>query len=291
VGRQKQQGIDRSGGALYYPYGGLFTADSDHFRNGGKKIAGEPTMKIIFLISVFSIATAGLQAQDDVFSSSSTERDTIFSAVPEQMMSAGAFGGMAFISPDRMNDIIEFNNSLYNDSESPIANSVQGGLWILFRPKNLPTYFTLRAEMLTTTKAFSFTTPVTLTSSTVISNNPSTLKYRYSLYPFSIGTGTVVYKTIAKFEIAFVYALATISQTTSIEQLGETSTTYDGSGYGFRLNFQQVVPIVETIGLTFEVGYRYLTIDQFRDARGTLVKNVSMNYSGMNVAAGASYGF
>lgn len=250
-------------------------------------------MKKSFLcVLVFcTVAPTFSQVDDDVFSSSSTERDTIFAVVPIPMLSVGMFGGLAFISPEKINNQIENNNSIYNTDEFPLGRPAQWGLWIAYRPKNLPTFITLRAEMLTSLRTFSFVTNITQNDPNVTTTVASTSNYRYSLYPFSIGTGSVLYKTIAKAEIGFIYALARITQETSVPGYAQSETTYEGEGYGFRINLQQVIPIERTLGATMDIGYRFIVVNEFRDARGVSIKNTEMNYSGINLSAGLSYGF
>lgn len=251
-------------------------------------------MKILFFCFLVSCSVTLLFSQegDDVFSSTSTERDTIFAVVPVPMLSVGISGGIAFISPEKINNQIEYNNSAYNSDEFPISRPGQWGLWVAYRPKNLPTFITLRAEMMTSSREYSFITNITQPQGpTITSSVASTSKYFYSLYPFSIGTGSVLYKTIAKAEIAFIYALARITQETSVPGYTNSETTYEGEGYGFRVNLQQVIPIERTLGATIDFGYRYIIVNEFRDSRGVSIKNAEMDYSGINLSVGLSYGF
>ncbi len=247
--------------------------------------------KLFFCVLVWCFFTPLFSQDDDVFSSSSTERDTIYAIVPRPMLSIGITGGLAFISPEKMNNQIEYNNSIFNSDEFPIKRPAQWGMWIAYRPKNLPTFITLRAEMLTLSRTYSFITNVTQNDPNAITKVESSTKYRYSLYPFSIGTGSVLLKTIAKAEIAFIYALARITQETSVPGYSNSETTYEGEGYGFRLNLQQVIPIERTLGATIDIAYRFIVVDEFRDAKGVSIKNTEMNYSGINLSAGLSYGF
>jgi len=249
-------------------------------------------MKNLFLcVLACGLFTPAFSQDDDVFSSSSTERDTIFAVIPVPMLSVGVSGGLAFIKPEKINNQIEHKNSLYNSNEFPLSRPGQWGIWLSYRPKNLPTFISLRAEMLTSSRMYTLTVPITQNDSSVITSVSSTEKYRYSLYPFSIGTGSVIYKTIAKAEIAFIYAFAQITQETSVPGYTHSETTFEGEGYGFRVNLQQVIPIERTFSMTFDIGYRYLIVDEFRDNRGVTMKNMEMNYSGINLSAGLSYGF
>ena len=251
-------------------------------------------MKQLFfcVLACCSLTPVFSQVDDDVFSSTSTERDTIFAVIPIPMLSVGLYGGIAVLNPDKINNQIEANNSIYNTEEFPLKRPGQWGLWFAYRPKNLPTYISLRAEMLTSTREYSFVTNITQPGSpTVSSTVASSASYRYSLYPFSVGAGSVLFKTIAKVEIAFIYALARITQETSVPGYVESETTYEGEGYGFRINLQQVIPIERTLGATFEIGYRFIVVNEFRDSKGVSIKNTEMDYSGINLSAGLSYGF
>ena len=92
-------------------------------------------------------------------------------------------------------------------------------------------------------------------------------------------------------EVGFVYAYASLATTTDMDSYGSSKTSYTGEGYGFRMDLQQVVPISGAFSITFEFGYRYLNLDDFRDSRGRLLNNFSVDYSGVSVQAGLSYGF
>ncbi len=247
--------------------------------------------KLFFCVLVCCSLTPLFSQDDDVFSSSSTERDTIFAVVPRPMLSVGIFGGLAFIKPEKINNQVEYNNSTYNSDEFPISRPGQWGLWISYRPKNLPTFITLRAELLTSLRTYSFTTNITQNDPSVITKVESSTKYRYSLYPFSIGTGSVLLKTTAKAEIGFIYALARITQETTVPGYSNSETTYEGEGYGFRINLQQVIPIERTLGATLDIGYRFIVVNEFRDAKGVSIKSTEMDYSGINLSVGLSYGF
>lgn len=249
-------------------------------------------IKIILCAALYFIPLiAQAQDEDRVFVSSSTERDTIYAAVPQPMLSVGLTGGVAFISPNKMNDQIEQNNSLYNTTEFPISRPAQWGAWISYRPKNLPTFLSLRAELLSSTRTYSFVTNVTQNDPNVIASISSTSKHTYTVLPFTIGSGSVIYKTVAKAEIGFIYALAWIAQETDVPGYSNSETTYEGEGYGFRLNLQQVIPIERTFSMTMDLGYRFIVINEFRDAKGVSIKNTEVDYSGIMLSFGASYGF
>lgn len=250
-------------------------------------------MRVFFILTLAIAAVSMMSAQegDQVLVRTSTERDTIFAEIPEPKMSIGLTGGLAFVTPEVINNQIERFNSLYNSSEEPIRRPANWGLWFAYRPKNLPTFLSLRAEMMSTTRTYSFTTNITGNGPTVIAQVPSTSTRTYTVYPFSIGTGSVLLKTLAKAEIDFVYAVGQMSERVEVPGYSDTETVYEGEGYGFRINLQQMIPIEGTVGFTMDIGYRFLLIDEFRDARGVKAKDLELNYSGMLVAAGLSYGF
>ncbi len=252
------------------------------------------TMKnYLFGILIFcSLTPVFAQEGDQVFVSTSTERDTIYREIPVPMLSVGMTGGIAFISPEDVNNAIEHNNSVYNGSEFPLTRPAQWGLWISYRPKNLPNYLTLRAEMLTASRTYSFATIVTSTNPNVTDATvASTLKHTYSVYPFTIGTGSVLYKTIAKAEIGFIYAIGRITHVTDVPGYTHSESVYEGEGYGFRVNLQQMIPIEKTFSATMDIGYRLIVIDEFRDAKGVMIKNTELNFSGICLSFGLAYGF
>jgi hypothetical protein len=231
------------------------------------------------------------QEGDQVFISRSTERDTIYAVVPQPMLSFGVTGGLTFVNPEDLNSMIERNNSIYGASEYTVKRPAQWGIWMSYRPKNLPTFVTLRAELLTSERSFPFTAQVTGSSPTVIASVASSVKQRYTVMPFTIGSGTVFEKTIARGEIGFVYALAWVTQTTEVPGYSNSETTYEGEGYGFRVNLQQVIPLEGTFSMTMDLGYRFLIIDDFRDEKGFSTLDTQINYSGIMLGLGLSYGF
>ena len=248
------------------------------------------TIISLFLVSL-SVSILSAQEEDQVLVRSSTERDTIFAEIPQPKMSIGLTGGIAFVTPEVINNQIERFNSIYNSDEYPIRRPANWCFWFSYRPKNLPTFLALRAELLSSTRSYSFITNITGAGSTVIDRVPSTSTRTYSVYPFSVGTGSVILKTLAKAEIDFVYAVAQMSERVEVPGYSNTETVYEGEGYGFRINLQQMIPIDGTLGVTMDIGYRFLLIDEFRDARGVKATNLELNYSGMIASAGLSYGF
>lgn len=245
----------------------------------------------IIAVCIFAFSLLFAQVDDRVFERASTEQDTIFAEVPQPMVSVGLIGGIAFISPDNVNNQIESNNNLFQSNEYPIKRPGQWGIWISYRPKNLPTFLFLRSEFLTSSRSYSFITSITGSDPTVLANVSSSAKYTYTVLPFTIGTGSVIYKTVAKAELGFVYALAWITQLTDVPGYSQSEKIYEGEGYGFRINLQQVIPVERTFSVTMEIGYRYIVIDEFRDAKGVSIKSTEIDYSGVNLSAGLAYGF
>lgn len=72
---------------------------------------------------------------------------------------------------------------------------------------------------------------------------------------------------------------------------GSSENSYDSDGYGGRLMIQQVIPIDRAFGITIELGYRYLSLDGFRDSKGRLLSKFEADYTGVTLMAGLSYGF
>ena len=250
-------------------------------------------MKTSMLISLCLLSTMvySQNAEQDTVDSYTEEIDTIFVHVPTPVLSVGFSGGASFINPENINNHIEFENSIYNTDVRTIRTPGQWSLWLTYRPKNIPTFLTFRAEMLRSNREFNFQTPSTQDTSTPTGMLNVTAGSTYAIYPFSISSGAVLLKTRMKAEIGFIYALATITHETTTQNGGSSSTTYEGDGYGFRLSLQQVVPIEKRIGATFEIGYRFLFLDEFRDTRGTKISGIEADYSGMFLMIGISYGF
>jgi|GEM_PF-3463020 len=249
-------------------------------------------MNIFFLALVcfFSIISAQTHERDTLWTSSE-EVDTLFEKVPTPVLSVGISGGVTFINPDKINSQIEFNNSVFNASERPIRTPVQLAAWMAFRPVNFPNYLSLRAEMISASRSFSFSTVETNNGGNTTGTLTGTATSHYTVYPISFNTGGVFPKTRVKLEIGFVYAIAMFTDETQMDQVGTLDeNTYEGSGYGFRIMAQQVLPIDRSFSLTLDFTYRYLVIEDFRDPRGRSITNFEANYNGINLMMGLSYG-
>ncbi len=249
-------------------------------------------MKINFVLLIFavSIACAQKQERDTIFVQRS-EVDTLFSSFPVPVFSLGVSVGATFLNPEAINNQIEFNNSVFNESQAQIRTVAQWSAWFAFRPKNMPNFFSFRGEYITASRTFAYVGVVTDNAGDIVRKFDASFTSNYSLYPFSINTGSYIPKTTVKAEIGFVYAYASLTNTTGMDVYGSSKTIYDAEGYGFRIALQQVIPISGAIGLTLDFGYRYLNIDDFRDSQGRVLDNFSVNYSGVSVQAGFFYGF
>lgn len=238
-------------------------------------------MKNIFVLSL--CITSLLLSQDE-------EVDTLFAAVSSPVLSMGVSGGATFIDPEMINTQIEFNNSVFDAAEPPIRHPAQFSVWIAFRPKNLPNYLSLRGEIISSSRTFPFLTGGTNDTGGTRSQITGSSVSRYNVYPISINTGQVIPKTRIKMEIGFVYALAVFTDETEIDGGGTYENTYEGTGYGFRVMAQQVVPIDQSVSFTLEFSYRYLVMDEFRDPRGRSITGFEANYNGIVLTMGLSYG-
>lgn len=219
------------------------------------------------------------------------EQDTLFSYVPSPVLSVGVSGGVSFINPNAFNDQIEFNNSAFDTDEPPIRTPALFAVWVGFRPVNLPTYFSLRGEFMRSSRTFAYVARETNSSGGAGTTFSDKAISHYTLIPLSISTGTVIPKMLVRVEIGFIYAFAMLDDIVSMGSYGETKKTYNGDGYGFRLGLQQGMPLTAKFGVTMELSYRYLKLEEFRDDRGSSLQSLVANYSGVALLIGISYGF
>ncbi len=240
-------------------------------------------VKNVLLIILVIVVTKCRSQEEEV--------DTLFAATPPPILSFGISGGVAFINPTAINDQIQFNNSAFNTNEPPIRTPGQFAVWLTFRPPNIESVISLRGEMMISTRRFTFTTRETDPSGAPGNPLSGTAISRYSLYPFSISSGTVIPKTRVKMEVGFVYAFAIFDDEVTTGSFGEQKRTYEGQGYGFRVGLQQVMPMWEKIGLSIDFAYRYLKLDEFRDSRGSTLNSMEVSYNGVSFMMGLAYGF
>lgn len=248
-------------------------------------------MKKIFFLPVFLVSAIYAQVEErDTLFPRAGEVDTLFAVVPTPVFSIGISGGVTLINPVVINNQIEFNNFTFDNNETPIRSPAQWTLWLAFRPKNLPTYLSLRGEMITASRTFAYEGIVTDNSGATTGTFNGKATTRYSVYPVSINSGGFIPKTLIKFEVGFVYAFAKFTDETNLGSYSTSENSYEGEGYGFRAMVQQVMPILPSVGLTVEFGYRYLHLDEFRDSRGRLLNTIEANYNGVSMLLGISYG-
>lgn len=248
-------------------------------------------MKTIYLLLFVSFSFLFSQYDEqDTLLTRHEEVDTLFANVSSPVFSLGLSVGTTFIDPEMVNSQIEFNNSVFDAGERPIRNPLQAAAWVAFRPKNLPNYLSLRAEIISSSRTFPFVTNGTNNSGGTTSQLNGTSVLRYNVYPISLNTGSVIPKTRIKGEIGFVYAIAAFTDETEIDQQGMYENTYEGAGYGFRVMVQQVIPVDRSFSLTIDFTYRYLIMDEFRDPRGRSIRNFEANYNGVVLMLGFSYG-
>jgi len=73
---------------------------------------------------IFSVSLVSAQRQErDTILCSRSEVDTLFSSVTTPVFSLGVSGGAAFLNPEAINNQIEFNNSVFNESQSSCKDS------------------------------------------------------------------------------------------------------------------------------------------------------------------------
>jgi hypothetical protein len=244
----------------------------------------------LILLFVSAIASAQTEVRDTIFVRAE-EVDTILANVPTPVFSMGILGGITFINPEAINKQIEFSNSVFNSSETPIRRLAQWSVWFTFRPKNMSSFFSLRGEFLTTSRTFCYTGIVTNNTGNTTNSFDGTVTSRYTVVPFSISTGTFITKMMVKGEIGFTYAIASIKDKTDMGSYGSSENSYDADGYGFRAALQQVIPIDRVFGINIEACYRFLRFDDFRDSKGRQLNDFEVNYNGITLMIGLSYGF
>ena len=73
--------------------------------------------------------------------------------------------------------------------------------------------------------------------------------------------------------------------------MGSSENLYNSDGYGARVMIQQVIPIDRTFGITVELGYRFLYLDEFRDSKGRQLESFQANFTGVTLMLGYPTGF
>ncbi len=216
--------------------------------------------------------------------------DTVMTNVAPSMFGVGFQIGPTFINPDYINNQIEFVNQATNSSMRPIRDAALWSVWLSVRPKNVYNYVSFRAEYISNTRSYTSVTQMTDHTGANSGTMETSVTTRYTLYPLSLNVGAVIPKTAAKFEIGFLYAFAVMNETGTMQNGGGYDKQFDGEGFGLRTSLQFLFPLQDKYAGTIDVGYRYLSISEFRDERGNSLKHFVADYSGVIFSLGLSYG-
>lgn len=235
------------------------------------------------LLSLLFLFTLPLSAQE--------ETDTIFATIGPPKLMIGINGGISFIRPEVMNKQIEYYNVAFGSSVPLLRNSPLFSVWLDIRPKNIVNYISLRGEMITNSRDFSISIPGTNNAGVLTNLMTVDVTTTYRVYPLSINAGSYLPKTSTKVEIGFVYALGYVTEKGTIANGGNYTTEIEGDGYGFRIGVQSYLPFTATMGLTLDINYRYLKIDNYSNNRGQGLKDYDVNYSAISTQIGWAFVF
>lgn len=177
--------------------------------------------------------------------------------------------GYAAMNPKELNEHIANSNTQMNSTAKSIKSMPELSGTLTFSPNESGAIITLRGGYLWIERNYSFQISETNTTGTEIGKINGNLTETYSAYPFAIGVGLTNDKSTVQLQIEFIYALGYIAEEGAYTQSSGQRTSfmhsYFSPTYGFRAAVGINAPITKQIGLGFELGYRYMTFDEFEN--------------------------
>jgi len=177
--------------------------------------------------------------------------------------------GFAALNPKEVNEHIANSNTQMSSTAKSIKSMPEISGMLTFFPDASSALITLRGGYLWTERNYSFQISETNNNGAEIGKVNGALTETYSAYPFAIGVGLTNEKSTLQLHFEFIYALGYIAEEGSYTQSNSRRTNFSNSyfspTYGFRAAVGVNAPITKQIGLGFELGYRYMTFNEFEN--------------------------
>lgn len=201
--------------------------------------------------------------------------------------------GVAVMNPEEINLHIATSNTQMNAVAKSIKSMPELYASVTARPKESSAIVILRAGYLSTERTYSFTFPETDNTNTPVGTVIGSLTETYSAYPFSIGVGLQNSDQTAQFQFEFIYGLGYIEEQGSYIQTNGSRTSYTRSlfspTYGYRAALSVMVPITDKLGIGFDLGYRYMTFNEYEDQTTVQASSLEFKMSGIQGGVGLTF--
>jgi hypothetical protein len=200
--------------------------------------------------------------------------------------------GIAFMQPDKINDHITTSNDDLGSNTTIIKSMPEAAVSFSIRPMEDSQIITARVGWMYIERIYDVIIPETTTSPITNGNTSGTIKERYTMYPLSFGVGFAPKSFGSQLQFEFIYGLGYIDEDQSYTSSTGVRTKYSrtllSSAYGFRVAGHTTVKFSELIGLTLELGYRYLVFNDYVDQVTNRSKDIEFRASGLSGAVGLS---
>lgn len=198
--------------------------------------------------------------------------------------------GVSLVDPRQINDRIAMTNQVLGSNAKTIKNLPELSATVVFRPQNDFKIVLVRAGYATVERLFDVSLPWTDAAGGVLGSIDGTITETYTVYPFSLGVGMMSDDGASQFQLELCYALAEIGEEGSYrtDRSMSYSHTLTSEAYSIRVAGSVAVPVTPWLGVTVELGYRYLLFDEFEDEKGATAPWVEMPLHGVNGSVGLS---
>lgn len=201
--------------------------------------------------------------------------------------------GISAINPEQINERIGNSNYALNSSAKSIKSIPELAGAIMFRPQNDFKVLILRAGYASIERTFSISLPQTTTSPTPTGTITGEIVETYTAMPFSFGFGTTTKDNMYQFQVELIYALSTVKEEgtyrTSSGENFSYSRTLESPAYGLRVAGNATIPLSPSMGITMELGYRFMTFDEYEDEKAAAVSFLEFPVSGVSGGLGVSF--
>lgn len=236
-------------------------------------------MKTFLLCLVIIVTTIPASAQNDEETYSTFRALISFGVTP--------------INPEQINQRIGRSNYILNSETKSIKSLPEFAATVSFRPMNDFKILIGRAGYAFVERTFRISLPQTTTTSTPSGTITGEIVETYAFTPISFGIGATTPKSDFQFQLEFIYAISTVTEKghylTSTGDNISYSRTLTSPAYGMRVAGNAVVPVTQKMGIALELGYRFISFNEYEDEKALRYSFFEFPASGVSASAGLCF--
>jgi hypothetical protein len=200
--------------------------------------------------------------------------------------------GISAVNPTEINEHILTSNTVFTSMTKQIKSIAEMSAAFSIRPSQDNKIVLLRGGYISLERSYQLSIPETRDTISTTGYTTGTIKETYTAYPLSLGVGLTSSTNDSQIQLEFIFGLGYIEEEGSYTSASGRKTNYlrtlFSPAYGLRIAGQTTVRLAERIGLTLELGYRWLSFRDFEDEATGQPSNIIFSYSGINGAIGLS---